>query len=265
MRSLPFPTGGSTRSRPGLRLRYFRVGGSLPMCDHTFLAGTVMNGVGLHAALARDAPRGRQPLETIHRRPHHVVRIRRSEALRQDVTDPGTLEHRAHRTTGDHARSRRCGLEQHPARAVLADDLVRNRSARERDFVHAAARRFDGLAHRFADLVRLAGRDPDLPFAIADGHERVEAEAPAALHDLRHAIDRDDVLDYAVAVALTTAVALAPVAATSPAATTTSTPAPPPPPPPPPPPGPPRGPPPLLFGPLGPRGRDPRGRDGPDG
>src|SRR5437667_425554 len=53
MRSLPFTTGGRTRSRPGLRLRYFRVGGSLPMRDHAFLAGPIMNGLGLHAALAR--------------------------------------------------------------------------------------------------------------------------------------------------------------------------------------------------------------------
>src|SRR2546426_6391076 len=230
MRSFPLVGAGRTGSRPDLRLRYLRVGESLPMGhpggNGGLLAGAIRNRLRLDPALARDAPRGRQPLEPIHRRSHHVVRIGRAEALRQDVADPRALEHRAHRTTGDHAGSRRGGLEQHAARAVLADDLVRNRSAGERDFVHAAARRLDGFAHRLADLVRLAGRDPDLPFVVADGHERVEAEAPAALHDLRHAIDRDDVLDYAVAVALTTAVALAPVAATSPAATTTSTPAP---------------------------------------
>src|SRR2546426_976379 len=54
MRSLPFPAGGRTGSRPDLRLRYFRVGGSLPTRDHTFLPGTVMDGVELHAALPRD-------------------------------------------------------------------------------------------------------------------------------------------------------------------------------------------------------------------
>src|SRR5437899_618765 len=225
MRSFPLVGAGRTGSRPDLRLRYLRVGGSLPMGhpggNGRLLAGAIRNRLRLDPALARDAPRGRQPLETIHRRSHHVVRIGRAEALRQDVADPRALEHRAHRTTGDHAGSRRGGLEQHPARAVLADDLVRNRSAGERDFVHAAARRLDGFAHRLADLVRLAGRDPDLPFAVADGHERVEAEAPAALHDLRHAIDRDDVFDHAVAFPL--AAPIAAVAALTAATTATTT------------------------------------------
>src|SRR3989442_815167 len=233
MRSFPFPTGGSTRSRPGLRLRYFRVGGSLPMRDHAFLTGTVMNGLRLHAALARDATRRREALQAVHRRPHHVVRIRRAQALGQDVPDPGAFEHRAHWAARDHTRSRGRRLEQHAARAVLADDLVGNRAARERYFVHAAARRFDRLAHRFADFVRFAGRDPDLSLAVADGNQRVEAEAPAALHDLRDAIDRDDVLDHTVALARPAAVAFAPVATPASAPATTAPPAPPPPPAPP--------------------------------
>src|SRR5712691_837470 len=212
MRSLPFPTGGSTRSRPGLRLRYFRVGGSLPMRDHAFLTGTVMNGLRLHAALACNAARRREALQAVHRRPHHVVRIRRAQALGQDVADPGALEHRAHRAARDHTRSRSRRLQQHAAGAVLPDDLVRNRAAGERHFVHATARGLDRLAHRFADLVRLAGRNADLSLAVADGDQRVEAEAPAALHDLRDAIDRDDVLDHAVALAWPAAIALAAVA-----------------------------------------------------
>src|SRR2546427_5942260 len=87
-------------------------------------------------------------------------------------------------------------------RSVFADDLVRNGAAGERHFRHAAARGLDGLPHRFADLVRFTGRDPDLSLAVADSDQCVEAEATAALHDFRHAIDRDDVLDHAVALAL---------------------------------------------------------------
>src|SRR3989442_1050061 len=217
MRSFPFPTSGSTRSRPGLRLRYFRVGGSLPMRDHAFLTGTVMNRLRLYAALTRDAARRGEALQAVHRRPHHVVRIGRAQALGQDVADPGAFEYRAHRATRDHTRSRRRRLEQHAARPVLADDLVGDRATRERHLVHAAARRFDRLAHRFADLVRLAGRNADLSLAVADRNQRVEAEAPAALHDLRDAVDRDDVLDHAVALARPAAVTFAPVPTPAPA------------------------------------------------
>src|SRR5438093_1431069 len=223
IRSFPFPAAGSGRSRPGLRLRYFRVGGSLPMRYHAFLPGTVMNGVGLDPALPRDAARGGQPLQAIHRRTHHIVRVRRATTLREDVADPGALQHRAHRPTGDHARSRRGRLEQHPAGAVLADDLVRNRAARERHFRHAAARRFDRLAHRFADLVRLAGRDAHVALAVPDRDERVEAEAPAALHDFGDAIDRDDVFDHAVAVAPAPVAAVAPLATAASAAAAAAT------------------------------------------
>src|SRR6266550_8135555 len=227
MRSFPFPTGGNTGSRPVLRLRYFRVGGSLPMRDHAFLAGAVRNGIELHAALARDAPRRRQTLQAVQGRPHHVVRIGRAQALGQDVPDPGAFEHRAHRSTRDHARTRGRRLEQHPARAVLPDDLVRNRAAGERYFGHVAARGFDGLPHRFADLIRLARRDPDLTFTIPHRHQCVEGETATTLHDFRHAIDRDDVLDDAIALALAIA-AVAPLTTAAPAsAAATAPPAPP--------------------------------------
>src|SRR6267142_2390871 len=66
----------------------------------------------------------------------------------------------------------------------------------------AAAGGFDRLAHRLAHLVCLAGGDPDAALPVAHRDERVEAEAPAALHDLRHAVDGNDVLDEPVALAL---------------------------------------------------------------
>ena len=99
---------------------------------------------------------------------------------------------------------------------MLPDDLVRNRAAGERYFGHAAARGLDGLPHRFADLIRLAGRDPHLTFAIPHRNQRVEGETATTLHDFRHAIDRDDVLDYAIALALAIA-AFAPLTTAAPA------------------------------------------------
>src|SRR6266516_2501222 len=218
IRSFPFPTGGRTRSRPALRLRYFRVGGSLPMRHRGFLPGTIVDRLQLDATLLRDSPRRGESLEAVHRGPHHVVRVRRAEALGQNVPDAGAFEHRADRTTRDHARSRRGRLEQDPPRTVLADDLVRDRPARERYRVHAAPRGFVGFAHRFADLVRLPGRDADLTFPIPHCNQRIEGKTATALHDLRDTIDRDDVLHHPVAFApaaitAVTALAAAPSAA----------------------------------------------------
>src|SRR5204863_3576877 len=87
------------------------------------------------------------------------------------------------------------------------------------------------LADRFADLVRLPRRDADVPVPVAHGDQRVEAEAPAPLHHLGHTVDRDDVLDEPVALALALA-RIAPLATPSATATaaTPAAPAPPAPP-----------------------------------
>src|SRR5690349_19834067 len=83
IRRSPLPTGGSTRSRPGLRLRYLRVGGFLAM-DH-LLPRPILDRIHLHTALLRDAPCRGEVLQAIERRAHHVVRIGGPEALRENV------------------------------------------------------------------------------------------------------------------------------------------------------------------------------------
>src|SRR6266540_3145681 len=223
MRSAPCPAGGRTGLAPGLRFRYLRVGGNLATSGR-LLTRLVVDGLHLDSPFLRDAPGRGEPPQRVERRPDHVVRVGGAEALREDVAHAGALEHRAYRAARDHAGPRRRGLEQYAARAVIADDLVRDGPTRERHLHHLAARGLDGLAYRLALLVRLPGRDADPALAVADGDERVEAEPPAALDDLGDAVDRNDVLDEAVAFALALA-AVAPLA-------TPPTPAPPPPPPP---------------------------------
>src|SRR5690606_11409374 len=49
--------------------------------------------------------------------------------------------------------------------------------------------------HRLRHLVRLTRREAHAALPVAHRHEGVEREAPAALHHLGHAIDRDHVLD----------------------------------------------------------------------
>src|SRR5688572_15081130 len=170
----------------------------------------------LDATLASDLVHRRELRQSVHRRAHHVVRVRRAEALRQDVVDAHALHDRANRATGDHAGARRRGLHPYLARAVLARDLVRDRRSRERHGDEVAASRLDGLADRFRDLVRLPRREADLPLAVADGDERVEAEPASALHDFRDTVDRDHVLDQVAAFALLTAPLVAAAAAAAP-------------------------------------------------
>src|SRR3990172_12780007 len=187
------------------------------------LPGLVRDLVEVDAPLAGHLPRAHEPAQPVHRGAHHVVRVGRAQALGQDIRDASALEHRAHGAAGDDAGTGGGGLEQPPAGAVLAHDLVGDGRAGLGHLHHGAL----GGVHRLPDclghLVGLAGRDADLGLAVADGHEGVEREPPAALHDLGHAVDGDDVLDV-VALML----AVAPVAAgAAPAATLAAAAAPP--------------------------------------
>ncbi len=119
----------------------------------------------------------------------------------------GALHDRAHRSAGDYSRSRRRRFHQNFARAMLSDDLVRNRSAGHRDSHHVAARSVNGLADRFRNFIRFPRREADLPLTVADSDKRVEREAPSALHDLGDAIDGDDVFDELVSTLAASAVA----------------------------------------------------------
>src|SRR5207253_9363194 len=172
-------------------------------------------------------------LQRVDRGADHVVGVGRAQALREDVAHARALGPGAHRASRDHPGSGCGGLQQHPTCAVVPDDLVRDGAAGERDLHHPPARGLDRLAHRLAYLVGLPGRDADPSLPIADGHERVEPEAPAALDDFGDAVDRDHVLDEAIpfALPLPTVAALAapprpapPATAAPPTATTPPTP-----------------------------------------
>src|SRR5207342_810671 len=62
-------------------------------------------------------------------------------------------------------------------------------------------RRLGRLADRLGNFARLAVTETDPALLVADHHQRRKAEALAALDDLRHAIDVDQLVDE-LAVAL---------------------------------------------------------------
>src|SRR5688572_2308133 len=215
---LTFPFFGSANvgaffgPRPGCQTNVRGMLRGLPR----FRARTVLDRRGLHATLASDLLHGRQLPEAVERRQHHVVGIRRAEALRENVRDAGALHDGADGTAGDHAGTRGGGLHEHATRAVLADDLVRNRAAGQRDLRHVTPCAVDGLANRLGHFVCLAGREAHASLTVTDGHERVEREPTTAFYDFGNAIDGDDVLDQLTAFAIPALTATAAIAAATP-------------------------------------------------
>src|SRR2546430_792137 len=102
IRSSPVPAGGSARSAPRLRLRYLRVGGSL--ATGRPLPRPVVDRFDLHTAFLGHAPLGGQVLQRVDRGAHHVVRVGRAQALRENIPHARALQHRAHRAARERPR-----------------------------------------------------------------------------------------------------------------------------------------------------------------
>src|SRR5690625_697716 len=73
----------------------------------------------------------------------------------------------------------------------------------------------DALGDSRRHFLGLAVADTDLAGAIADDHQRGKAEPAAALDDLGHTIDRDDLFDVIGLVGATVASATPTIAATT--------------------------------------------------
>ena len=111
---------------------------------------------------------------------------------------PGHLDDRAHRAAGDDAGTRRRPACSSTCPAPkLADDAVGDGAPFERDLEQVLLGLLGALADRLGHLVGLAERRADVAVLVADDDQRGEAEAPAALDDLGHAVDVDDAVDRA--------------------------------------------------------------------
>src|SRR5262249_25630627 len=84
--------------------------------------------------------------------------------------------------------------QQHLRRVERAEHLVRDRRAVLGDREEVLLRVLDGLRDGERHLTGLAVADADAVDLVAHDDERREREAPAALDDLRHAVDLDDTL-----------------------------------------------------------------------
>src|SRR5581483_3580902 len=135
-----------------------------------------------------------QRAEAVDGRLRHVDRVRRAEALREDVADAGELEHGTDTAAGDDAGALARRAQQHARRVVRPDDLVRDRRTMLRDREEVLLRVLDGLRDRERHFARLAVADADAVDLVANDDERCEREAAAALDDLGDAVDLDDAL-----------------------------------------------------------------------
>src|SRR5258705_9955257 len=149
---------------------------------------------------------GRRGAETL------VAGARGAERPRPPTLRPEPPDPRPPRPGGYSAVTRRRRAQIDPARAVTARDIVMQRAAfAQRHARQVALGRLGRLADRLGHFARLAVAESDPALLTADHDQRRKAEALAALDDLRHTIDVDELVDE-LAVALFPA---APVAATA--------------------------------------------------
>src|SRR3954462_4536062 len=146
------------------------------------------------AAHFRDLVGTAEPLQPVDGCLGHVDRVRRAETLRKDVADSGQLEHRSHSAAGAPAGSFARRPQEHARGVGASKDLVRDRRAVLRHGEEILLRVLDRLRDRKRHLARLAVADTDPVDFVADHDESGEREPPAALDDLRDAVDLDDAL-----------------------------------------------------------------------
>src|SRR5690606_8439631 len=150
------------------------------------------------AALRRDLFRRLHARERRHRGTHDVDRVARAMALREHVAHARALEHRAHAAARDQAGTFGGRLHVHAGRAVTAVNRVVQRRVVQRHRRHILASRLHRLLNGNRDFASLAVAEADLAATVADDRERRETELTSALHDLRDAIDRHELLDELV-------------------------------------------------------------------
>ena len=106
----------------------------------------------------------------------------------------GDFHHRAHRTPGNNSRAIRRGLEHHMAGTVVPVHLMRNGCALQIQLQQTLFRLLDGFANGHRNFLGFSGSKSGVALLIADDDERGEAQVFAALHDLRDAVNGNNLI-----------------------------------------------------------------------
>src|SRR5690606_21480712 len=150
----------------------------------------------LLAALVGDLAGRGLDLQSFEGRTDHVVGVRRTGRLADDVLDAEGFEHGAHRTTRDDAGSRRGRTHHDLAGAPTAVAVVMQGAVlAQRNLDHRLLGFFGRLADGFRHFARLAMTEADAALAVTDDHQGGEAEAAAAFDGGGDAVDVHQLLD----------------------------------------------------------------------
>src|SRR5690606_4810336 len=152
--------------------------------------GDLETATGGHGARAINA------LESVESCTDHVVRVRSTGGLGDDVVDAQGFEDGAHRTTGDDTGTRN-GCTQHDLAGAMAagDVVVKRTGVAQRHADHLALGLFSGLTDRFWNFTGLTVTETDATLLVTNNDEGCETKALAALHNLSHTIDVDQAID----------------------------------------------------------------------
>src|SRR5690606_17367817 len=140
----------------------------------------------------------------------HVVRVRRTHRLGDDVLNAERLEDSAHRATGDDTGTGLGSTQQVAACDVTALNVVAVcTAATQRDEDQIALGSLGCLADCLRHLTCLAVAEADAALLVADDDESSKAETTAALHHLGDAVDVDELIDETIVTLFAVTVAFA--------------------------------------------------------
>src|SRR5690606_13179122 len=146
-----------------------------------------------------DLLRMRLSLQCVESCADHVVRVRRTHGLCNNVLNAERLEHCTHRATGDDTGTCLGSAKQNASCAVTASNVVVERTAiAQRHENQIALCAFGRLADCFRHFTSLAVTEANATLLVADDDECGEAEATATLHHLGDAIDVYELINETV-------------------------------------------------------------------
>lgn len=120
-----------------------------------------------------------------------------ADGLGQDVTHAHGFHDGTHGTTGDDTGTFGGGLQHDATSAEAAQHFVRQGAFHQRNLHAVLASAFSGLAQGFGHFLGLAQAVAHATLAVAHHHKGAEAETATALDHLGHAVQGDDLFDFA--------------------------------------------------------------------